>query len=234
MITKVLNSVNIYWSEFIKKERDGIFHFRQPETSRWDVGVGLPLCGSNPKTVGNIRNVTFSYERLVKPQQSISIKLGYLVFPRIIDDTILDLLAISGRTKNGINIGFDYRYYPLSHNRRAAPDGLFTAAFISYYGFLFKNNFDILHTTVDQNGSCTGKLNIFKAGIQLGYQFLFWKRLSDDISKPDFEVQHLQIFRYPVIVNFDLVRGPLIVKCHESPPVTVITKFYQRPDFRCE
>jgi len=129
----------------------------------------------------NIRNVTFSYERLVKPQQSISIKLGYLVFPRIIDDTILDLLAISGRSKNGINIGFDYRYYPLSRNRRAAPDGLFIAAFISYYGFQFKNNFDILNTTVDQNGSFTGNLNIFNAGIQLGYQFLFWKRLSVDL-----------------------------------------------------
>jgi hypothetical protein len=130
---------------------------------------------------GNVRNITFSYERMIKKDQSLVLQVGYLLFPRLIDDTIANLVTLTGREKYGMNLAFDYRYYPLSRNHRPAPDGLYLGGYLSYYGFQFKNNFDILHTTVDQHGDITGKLHMINLGMELGYQFIFWKRLTLDL-----------------------------------------------------
>jgi hypothetical protein len=130
---------------------------------------------------GNVRNITFSYERMIKKNQSLVFQVGYLLFPRLIDDTIANLVVLTGREKYGVNLAFDYRYYPLSRNRRPAPDGLYLGGYLSYYGFQFKNDFNILHTTVDQNGDITGKLHMINLGMELGYQFIFWKRFTVDL-----------------------------------------------------
>lgn len=130
---------------------------------------------------GEIRNITISYERLIKKNQSVALQVGYLLFPRLISDTILHVLSLTGREKYGINLAFDYRYYPSSRNRRPAPDGLYIGGYLSYYGFHFRNNFDILNTAVDQNGSIYGRLNVINLGISIGYQFIFWKRFSVDL-----------------------------------------------------
>jgi hypothetical protein len=129
----------------------------------------------------NINNITFSYERLVAKNHSVALQLGYLIFPRLVDDTLINLISLSGKSKYGVNIALDYRYYPWSRNRRPAPDGLYLGAFVSYYGFNFSNNFDVLYTTVDQHGTLNGKLNVFNVGMTLGYQFIFWKRVSLDL-----------------------------------------------------
>lgn len=151
---------------------------------QWEPGQRKNVIKFNPTPMllfSDVRNLTFSYERLLTPNQSLSVKLGGLVFPRIADDTILNLIAITSREKRGINISAEYRFYPVSRNRRPAPDGLYIGPYFTYYGFRFKNNFDILYTTADQQGSITGKLNIFNVGFQLGYQFIFWKRVSLDL-----------------------------------------------------
>jgi hypothetical protein len=128
-----------------------------------------------------VRNITISYERLIAKDQSVSLQLGYLLFPKLIDDTIAHIAAITGKQKYGVNIAIDYRYYPFSRNRRPAPDGLYIGAFLSYYGFKFRNDLDIVKTTVDQNGYIGGKMNIVNLGMMLGYQFIFWKRFTIDM-----------------------------------------------------
>jgi hypothetical protein len=130
---------------------------------------------------GNVKNITFSYERMIKKDMSLALQVGYLLFPRIITDTVAHLISLAEGSKNGINLSFDYRYYPFSRNRRPAPDGLYIGGYLSYYGFQFKNNFDVLYTTVDRNGSISGKLNVVNLGLELGYQFIFWKRVSLDL-----------------------------------------------------
>ncbi len=75
----------------------------------------------------------------------------------------------------------EYRFYLGKRNRRPAPDGVYLAPYLSYYGFHFKNGINILRTTVDQGASIKGDLNVINAGITLGYQFIFWKRLSVDL-----------------------------------------------------
>jgi hypothetical protein len=53
---------------------------------------------------GEMRNITLSYERVVNPKQSFSVQAGYLVFPKVIGDTIAHLIALSNRQKFGINL----------------------------------------------------------------------------------------------------------------------------------
>lgn len=131
--------------------------------------------------LGEVRNLTFSYERILKKNQSVAVQAGYLLFPRLIDDTLLGLINFTGRSKQGINLGFDYRYYPWARNRRPVPDGMYIGGYTSYYGFQFMNDFDILRTEIDQKGSMTGKINILNMGLELGYQFVFWKRMTVDL-----------------------------------------------------
>lgn len=128
-----------------------------------------------------VNNVTFSYERMIKDNMSLCLQLGYLVFPNLIRDTVLNLVYIQKGKKNGINVAFDYRYYPFSRNRRPAPDGLYIGGYTSYYGFSFDNDFNILNDSLVQNGRISGKLNVVNLGFELGYQFIFWKRLTLDL-----------------------------------------------------
>jgi hypothetical protein len=130
---------------------------------------------------GQTRNITLSYERMITRNQSASIQLGYLLFPRLFDDTIANLISITSRARKGMNIALDYRFYPLSRNRRPAPDGLYIGAYVSYYGFDFRNNFDLIHVSADQNGSFHGRLSFLNVGMSLGYQFIFWKRFTLDM-----------------------------------------------------
>ncbi len=134
-----------------------------------------------PMLVSSPNNITFSYERMINSKTSICIQVGYLEFPTLFADTVFKIITIHKGTKNGINVALDYRYYPFQRNRRPAPDGLYLGAYLSYYGFQFKNGFDILNDTLVQNGHINGKLNMVNLGAELGYQFIFWKRLSLDL-----------------------------------------------------
>jgi hypothetical protein len=128
-----------------------------------------------------VSNITLNYERVLFKNQSVSIQAGYLLIPRITDDTIRNLVALTGADKQGVNLALEYRYYPSLRNRRPAPDGLYIGGYLSYYGFKWKNSFDVLNTTVDQKGHLKGALNVMNLGMELGYQFVFWKRFTVDL-----------------------------------------------------
>ena len=133
-----------------------------------------------PMVLFDVRNLTFSYERLLKNNQSVVIQAGYLVFPFLTDDTVAGLINITGRTRSGINLAFDYRYYVLPRNTRPAPDGLYIGGYLSYYGFTSENTFNILPTSLENTGTMNGNLNMTNLGFLLGYQFVFNKRFTID------------------------------------------------------
>ncbi len=133
-----------------------------------------------PMLLWSTKNITLSYERILNPKQSIALTLGYLEFPSLFKDTIGGLLAITGREKYGINVALEYRFYLGKRNSRPIPDGVYLAPFASYYGYHFKNNVDVMHTTLDSAGVVKGNFNIFNVGVELGYQFVFWKRMTLD------------------------------------------------------
>ncbi|MEI6901178.1 MAG: hypothetical protein WCL00_14975 [Bacteroidota bacterium] len=134
-----------------------------------------------PMLLWSSRNFTFSYERILKHNQSIAVSLGYLELPSLFRETIANLINIHSREKYGINVAFEYRFYLMKRNSRPIPDGLYLAPFASYYGYHFKNNFNVLQTSLDSVGLIRGNIYIFNVGIELGYQFVFWKRLTLDL-----------------------------------------------------
>jgi hypothetical protein len=103
-----------------------------------------------------------------------------LVIPKIID-TIGSIAMVSDYKRQGINVAIDYRYYLKLRNRRPAPDGLYIGGYVSYYGFKFSNNIDILAIEGNRDGNLKGTLQMFNMGFELGYQFIFWERFTLDL-----------------------------------------------------
>ncbi len=134
-----------------------------------------------PMLLFNLRNITFSYERLLKNNHSIAFQAGYLVSPNLDIDTVAGLIQIKDRTRSGVNLAFDYRYYVFGRNTRPAPDGMYMGGYLSYNHFQFNNTFDILNVSIDNTGTMEGSMNYANLGVELGYQFIFWKRMSVDL-----------------------------------------------------
>lgn len=129
----------------------------------------------------NVYNLTFSYERYLWKNQTACITIGYLAMPRLFPDNIGNILAITSRLKYGINLCLEYRFYLGKRNARPTPDGVYIAPFASYYGYRFKNGFDLINAPADSAGTIKGSYYAINAGIELGYQFVFWKRLTLDL-----------------------------------------------------
>ena len=134
-----------------------------------------------PMILWSWKNVTFSYERILNPRQSISIELGYLVFPKLVADSLINMIKITSGEKWGLNATIEYRFYLTKLNSRPIPAGLYIGPYLTYYRYQFKNGLDIFPSTVDTTGSIKGDFWAFNLGVELGYQFVFWKRWTLDM-----------------------------------------------------
>jgi hypothetical protein len=133
-----------------------------------------------PMMLWSTKNLTLSYERILNKKQSIAITVGYLEFPRLTDDNIAEVFTITSREKYGINLALEYRFYLMQRNVRPIPDGLYLAPFISFYGYKFKNDLDLIGS-LDSSFALKGNFYVFNGGLELGYQFVFWKRFTLDL-----------------------------------------------------
>ena len=135
-----------------------------------------------PKLLWSSNNWTFSYERVLKNnKQTVAFTLGYLEFGKLFKDTIANIVALTDRWKNGINFCFEYRFYVLKRNTRPVPDGLYLAPYFSYYGYKFGNGLDLIQTQADEFARMNAAFYFINVGGELGYQFVFWKRLTVDM-----------------------------------------------------
>jgi hypothetical protein len=128
-----------------------------------------------------LRNITFSYERLIKKSKSVSVQLGYLVVPQVLEDTLFNSILLNKDSRKGINIAFDYRVYPFSRNRRPAPDGLYYGGYLSFIGTTSESRGKLMNTAEDDNIMLTARMNMINLGFELGYQFIFAKKFSIDL-----------------------------------------------------
>jgi hypothetical protein len=134
-----------------------------------------------PMILWSPKNVTFSYERILSPRQSLSIELGYLEFQKLIDDTVIDLVNITSHQKWGLNATLEYRFYLVKLNARPIPAGLYIGPYLTFYTYHFNNGLEILPALTDTVGSVKGDFWSFNLGFELGYQFVFWKRWTLDL-----------------------------------------------------
>jgi hypothetical protein len=134
-----------------------------------------------PMILWSWKNVTFSYERFLNSRQSISFELGYLVFPKVIEDTIINLVNVTSSKKWGLNATVEYRFYLTRLNTRPVPAGLYIGPYLTYYQYQFENGLDIFPAAVDTTGMIKGNFWAFNLGVELGYQFVFWKKWTLDL-----------------------------------------------------
>jgi hypothetical protein len=135
---------------------------------------------TNPLIFGDKFNV-LGYERVIKDDQTISIGIGRFSFPKfsLIDR---DSIKLSRNVSDkGFNFSLDYRFYLLKENRHNAPRGVYIGPFYSYNYFSRENHWDLnlANTTTSVDTKTTMNMNAI--GFQLGYQFVFWNRVSLDL-----------------------------------------------------
>ncbi|REH01713.1 hypothetical protein [Flavobacterium aquicola] len=123
----------------------------------------------------------FSYERMIKENQSINVFAGYQEFPLITVD-ITDVNFDKKSDRKGYSFGADYRFYLGSINKFNGPRGVYLAPFISFFQFetdrnIYYNNPD---TGVVSSSNLNSKFNLTNVGGELGYQFVLWDRLVID------------------------------------------------------
>jgi hypothetical protein len=123
----------------------------------------------------------FSYERIIKENQSLNLFVGYQEFPLITID--LDGVNFDKKSdRKGFSVGADYRFYLGSINKYSAPRGVYLAPFASFFQFSTDRN--IIYTNPDtgvvSNANISSKLNLSNFGGELGYQFVLWDRLVID------------------------------------------------------
>jgi hypothetical protein len=126
--------------------------------------------------------VIFGYERVINPHQSFSVNFGGAGLPKLASINT-DSFSIQKDVKNkGFNLSADYRFYLAHENKYYAPHGVYVGPYISYNHFDRSNDWQFQESNSEQKLISTEtQLNIFTAGAELGYQFVFWKRVTLDM-----------------------------------------------------
>src|SRR5688572_23156580 len=75
--------------------------------------------------------IVFGYERLIKPNQSISLNIGKISFPRLISINTGSLELERDIKNTGTNFSVDYRFYLPRENKHIAPHGLYIGPYYS-------------------------------------------------------------------------------------------------------
>ena len=138
---------------------------------------------TNPVLLSD-NSLIFGFERIIFPNQSVTVNFGVTSLPDIsladvnVDDENFQLHK--NTVDHGYNGSIDYRFYLAKLNKYSAPRGVYLAPYYSYNYFGRKNTWtldtDNFHGDVDVNFS----LDIHTIGGELGYQFVFWRRLALD------------------------------------------------------
>ena len=127
-------------------------------------------------------SATIGYERILGNNQSVSANIGHLsLSPLITTKEGSPVEWISSLRNTGFIASADYRFY-FKRNRYLAPDGLYWGPYAAYYYIDKAARVNLLDNSVVQAGSDVQTyFSIFHAGIQLGYQFVFWDRWTLDL-----------------------------------------------------
>jgi hypothetical protein len=124
----------------------------------------------------------FGYERTIGDHQSFQINIGRFSFPKILDINTDSLKQVGNETSSrGFHISGEYRFYLSGENKYKSPHGVYIGPYATYNSFT--RYFNLTATNPDYPGEINGKLgfDVTSVGFQLGYQFIFWNRVSLDM-----------------------------------------------------
>jgi len=125
--------------------------------------------------------VVFGYERVISPHQSFSINVGTASLPKLVSINTDSFSVSKDRKRSGYNISADYRFYLGKENKYEAPHGLYIGPYYSYSHFDGKIEWDYTGNNAGSYVNTSSKFNINTVGVELGYQFILWRRLTLDL-----------------------------------------------------
>jgi hypothetical protein len=135
---------------------------------------------TNPMIFGDKFNV-IGYERVISDYQTASIGMGRFSFPKF---SLIDRDSIRMERNyedKGFNLSLDYRFYLQKENRHKAPRGVYIGPFYAYNYFSRENHWEFNMTSLSTNVDTKTVMNMHAIGFQLGYQFIFWNRVTLDM-----------------------------------------------------
>jgi len=137
---------------------------------------------TNPAIFGD-RSLILGYERTIGEHQSFSINVGQATLPKfnvisIVDDSIVQLYKDS-KDRGYIFTG-DYRFYLASENKHRAPRGLYIGPYATHVFMGRENTWNLNTQTFQGEVNTDFTFSMTAIGAQLGYQFVFWKRVALD------------------------------------------------------
>jgi len=137
---------------------------------------------TNPLIFGE-KAIVFGYERLLKNNQSFSVNIGQASYPKmtIINPDSIDIDLKGSYKDKGFNFSADYRFYLKKENKYPAPRGIYLGPYYSYNYFNRVNNWTLNTANFVGDVETEFSWQIHTIGIELGYQFVFWDRMTIDM-----------------------------------------------------
>lgn len=130
------------------------------------------------------QSIIFGYERVLWNNQTVSVNFGK---NELRDIGLLDInidsdeIQLKKNTENaGYNFSIDYRFYLKKLNAWPAPRGVYVAPYYSFNNFQKSNTWTLNTSSFQGDVSTDFNLDIHTFGFELGYQFVFWRRVALD------------------------------------------------------
>jgi len=137
---------------------------------------------TNPLIFGG-KSLIFGYERILKHNRSFSINIGQAALPNFENGFSDEFRSKTVLSQGGFHISGDYRWYLGKINKYSAPRGVYIGPYYSYNRYSKGHDWEYTKegTTDTKNFNSDLGLKIQQLGVELGYQFVFWKRFSVDL-----------------------------------------------------
>lgn len=172
-ITFIISVFFCFPSSVVRAQSDSIPKRKKPLKNTVNFNLTSPIISSKYNVIG--------YERTLGEHQSVLISFGRFSLPRFGGDGIPELKITRETEDVGLHAGLEYRFYLKNENKNPAPRGVYIGPYVTYKYFNRENTwvFDSDEFTGEVNTRFN--LNMGTVGFQLGYQFIFWRRVALDL-----------------------------------------------------
>ena len=143
---------------------------------------GIKINLTNPMLFGS-NNYILGYERTIGKHQSFSMNVGTFSLGQLINintDSIEEIDKKDVKSR-GLSFSCDYRFYLAKENKYNSPHGIYIGPYFASNSFT--RNFSMQATTASFTGQMDADFlfRVTTLGFQLGYQFMFWNRVTLDM-----------------------------------------------------
>lgn len=136
---------------------------------------------TNPLLFGS-KAFILGYERVIGKHQSISVNVGSMALPKFGKGSSTDSVSLQKNSNDkGLHLSAEYRFYLRGENKHEAPRGVYIGPYYSYNHFSRDNSWMLNTSNFTGDVNTDLNLTINTVGVELGYQFVLWKRLSIDL-----------------------------------------------------